>query len=559
MAKLSVKEAQALVKKRSAEWTENQRQWRFLQDSLEGGNRYKHADYALDPTAMDPSGYVPWYHYGYDPATSEPIALTYKQIVDRNLTPHLSEMSEEGRDLYALRLHRTPIPTNLSRAIRCHMSRIYAREVRRDGPPALLEWWEDVDGSGVDMKKWMVDTVAPLLLALGQIDLVFDHPAAEKGVAVETRRDLIDAGLDSCVGGVILPENLLWWRLDGRTKRYAECLIFERGDEGAAFRHWTAKDSNLYDKNGQWLPERSYGHPYGIVPIRRFFDRRRVRSTNVGESQYQAVADLQRAIYNATSELILGDVQNSHALLQGPEDCLQKEATIKVGPDGVLPIVKSTNGTSVSWQGWNFLDPPKGAQAEVRLHVQDFQDEADREGALSKPAGMTATATTAQSGISKIADRQDGNDRVAAIAEVLEGTELGIAELVLTVLADGRPEPADLDALAVEYPREFELYSLSDLTEAAADIAAIAATAGALPETETELLQRIASLALPGLGEDRRTVIKEEIAAYVRSYPARQAEREREREEADEAEVVNPEPELESGPGSITLNSPMPS
>jgi hypothetical protein len=484
-------------------------------------------------------------------------------------------MSTSGRDLYAMRLHRTPVPMILARAIRCHLSKIYSREVRREGTPELVAWWADVDGAGTPIEQWMIETVAPLLLALGQIDLIFDHPSADAGSPPMTRRDLIDAGIDACFAGVILPENLLWWKLN-RRKVYEECLVFERGEIGAGFRHWTTTDSNLYDKNGVYQPEYSYRHPYGIVPIRRFFDRRRVRSKNTGESQYGAVAELQRAIYNATSELILGDVQASHAVLQGPEDCLQKEATIPIGPSNILPIIKSSTGTTVSWQGWSFLDPPKGAQDAVRQHVQDFQDEADRESALSKPAGMVERSTTSQSGISKIVDQQDGNERVAAIAAVLERCEVGIAELALTVLSDGMPDPGALAQIDVEYPREFELYSLADLTEAAQDIATIVGDVGQLPETQTELVQRIASLALPGLAEDRRQVIRDEIAAYIRALAQR-------RPDGGlaaggpvptpeyggvpvqggylpgEAEAVNVEPALESGPGSVTLQSPVPS
>ena len=41
-----------LIDRRHVEWVEHHKQWRFLADSLEGGSRYRHADYAVDPTRL---------------------------------------------------------------------------------------------------------------------------------------------------------------------------------------------------------------------------------------------------------------------------------------------------------------------------------------------------------------------------------------------------------------------------------------------------------------------------------------------------------------------------
>jgi hypothetical protein len=559
MPPLPQKDARKLVQRRHPEWEENHRWWRFLADSLEGGNRYRHADYTIDPTATTPAGVMPWYNFGYDPATSEQITISYKQIVDRNLIPHLSEMGED-RDLYALRLHRTPVPMVLARGVRSHLSRIYSREIQRDGPRPLVDWWADVDGSGTRVDEWMAEVVAPLFLTLGQLDLIVDHPEAPPGAAIETRADQAEAGVNGCVAGVILPENLPWWRLD-RRRRYAEALVFERGEDyAAAYRHWTAEDWTLYDVRGKVLAHE--GHGFGRVPIVRVFDRRRARSGNVGESRYGPVADTQRALYNALSELILGDVQGSNAILSGPEDYLQKDASIPIGPGKILPMKGLTNaqGMVAGYAEFKFLDPPKGAQDAIRQHVQDFRDDADRDSALCKPAGMVGGTTTAQSGVSKIADKEDGNAYLAEVAEALERVEVAVAELALTVLGDGPPSPADLDGLDVEYPKQFELYTLSDLADAGAAIQSFAATAGALPEVETEVLQRLVSVALPGLSDDRQEELRAEVADYVRSFAVR-------RQEADEAAAAGDDAtpadagipgQLDAG-GSMTLLASNPS
>ena len=84
-------------------------------------------------------------------------------------------------DDYELRRARTPVPTFVAEAVETHLARIYAREVRRDGSPELVRWWADVDGCGATIDQWMTETVAPLLLVLGQLDLYIDHPPAPVG------------------------------------------------------------------------------------------------------------------------------------------------------------------------------------------------------------------------------------------------------------------------------------------------------------------------------------------------------------------------------------------
>lgn len=546
MPPLTAKDSGDLVKRRHNEWREFQRDWRWLQDSLEGGNRYKHADYTISPDAEMMLGHRPWYSYGpnygfgVDTLTAENVQFTYGQIVDRNLVPHLSETGEDGRDIYALRLHRTPVPTNVARAISSHLSRIYSREITRKGSAQLKTWWEDVDGCGTPMDRWMQETVAPLLLVLGQIDLVLDLPKDETKVEVKTVRDKADLEQDRCIAAIILPENLVWWEKDARG-RYLEVLVLERKGEKVCYRHWTATDSNLYDARGVFIAAESHEHELGFCPVVRVFDRRKVRCKNVGQSQYESIADLQRAIYNARSELILGDVQQSHAQLQGNAKYLQKDAVVPVGPSNILPV------DSEDKIEWSYVEPPKGAQQEVRVHIQDFQDEADRDGALLKPAGMTQGTTVAQSGVSKIADQTDGNAMLAQRADTLERAEILASQFALAVITNSTPDKIDAKSITITYPKQFELYTLEDLSAALDDIQRTASLAGALPEVETELLQRMASVALPGLDDDRLKVLRTEIEEFV-ANAAKEREMEPEPTPGEVDEFGNPiEPDPMAG------------
>jgi hypothetical protein len=136
-------------------------------------------------------------------------------------------MSAATDDDYELRRSRTPVPTFLAEAVETHLSRIYAREVVREGPENLRQWWNDINGCGMNIDQWMVETIAPLLLTLGQIDVIMDRPRAPKGAVVENQADCVLFGLDHCIAGYILPENMIWWRLDESSRRYEECLVAE--------------------------------------------------------------------------------------------------------------------------------------------------------------------------------------------------------------------------------------------------------------------------------------------------------------------------------------------
>ena len=527
MPKLSATQASKLVNRRHPEWVELQRHWRWLADSLEGGDRYSHADYLLDPVqdamadaASRDQNWPNLFQYptkgnGIDPLSGDAIGPVYGQISMRNLIPHLSETGTDGQDLYVMRRSRTPVPRLTERAVSRHIAKVFAKEIVREGPPQVEQWWANVDGRGASVDDWVQFDAGPLFLTLGMYDLLFDHPPAPDGAQVNSRADLRELGLDACVVKLTPPESTTWWVLERDGITYSEVVIFDRygaSDSGPLYWHWTDTDVRAYRSNGVEIEALARDHAFGRVPMVRCFDRRLMRTTHCGRSRYAGVADLQRAVYNLRSELTLGDVQQSHALLQGPEDYCQSGDAIPTGPGGILPMKRTQSG---GYQAWSFVDPPKGAQSATRDHVQDYQDEADRDAALAKPAGQTTGSTVSQSGISKIADSEDGNKLLAAVSTALQRFETAAAKMALVVLTDGQAKPAVLDQIKVTYPRQFDLDSLSDVAQAIDNIQRATAQAGALPLTEAELLKRAAMLALPGLSPEKTEAILAEIDAFA--------------------------------------------
>ena len=512
---------QDLVRRRHPEWQEHQLRWRWMLDSLEGGERYRQAVYGYDRRGLPVRNLIRHKREYPDPRNGSGASWDLPGVWAGGAPspgePGSDPASLATDDDYELRRARTPVPTFLAESVETHLSRIYAREVKRVGPDDLVGWWADVDGCGTSIDQWMTEAVAPLLLTLGQLDLLMDHPPAPEGEAIETKADIHRLGLDRCVASYILPENMLWWRLDPAGNRYEECLVleFHESDAGEVrrYRRWTETESTLYDEDGEVLSVAA--HPFGRVPIVRIFDRRKPRCKNIGQSRYEGVAERQREYYNRDSELILSDTTQAHPLLQGPEDFVQADGTIPIGPSWLLPKKKNTQGGSATYEGFEVVDFPKDAAESIRRNKSDIRDDVDRDSALVRPTGREGAA---QSGLSKAMDLVDGNNRLAKIAKVLARAEEIAAELATVVLRDGPPEP-EAGTVEILYPTEFDLFTASDLAGVTGEFQAIAARAGALPITESLMLSRLMRLCMPGLSDSQYARCDAEIGRHLKVPP----------------------------------------
>jgi hypothetical protein len=519
-------ESPSPVLRRHPEWIEHQLRWRWMLDSLEGGERYRQAVYGYDRRGLPVRNLIRHKREYPDPRDGSALNWELPGIWPSANpgpgAPGSDPASLATDDDYELRRARTPIPTFLAETVETHLSRIYAREVKRVGPEDLISWWTDVDDCGSTMDQWMADTVAPLLLTLGQLDLLMDHPSASEGDTIETRADVARLGLDRCVASYILPENMLWWRLDPPGHRYEECLVLEFHEKDDVplrrYRFWTKFDSTLYGEEGEILDVSP--HPFGRVPIVRIFDRRKPRCKNIGQSCYEGVAERQREYYNRDSELILSDTTQAHPLLQGPEDFVQADGTIPIGPSWLLPKKKNTQGGTTTYEGFEVVDFPKDAAESIRKNKADIRDDVDRDSALVRPSGRQGVA---QSGLSKAMDLVDGNNRLSKVARVLARAEKIAAELALLILRDGDSTPIAPGEVEITYPTEFDLFTASDLAAVTAEFQAIAARAGALPATESLLMGRLMRLCMPGLSDAQYALCDEEIGDYVSKHDRRSA------------------------------------
>ncbi|WP_422932054.1 hypothetical protein [Singulisphaera sp. PoT] len=537
-------EGKDIVSRRHVEWMEHQTRWQWLLDSYEGGQRYRNAIYGTDRKGYplrnlirhkreypDQSEYPNTGATGYGAGLPSPAGLN----ADFVFGPFAGLIGADPGataqdDDYELRRARTPVPEWVSDAVECHLGKIYDQEVMRDGPEPLIEWWKDVTGTGVCVDDWMSDTIAPMLMVLGQLDVLFDHPPVPDGVAIATQADVNKHNLSRCIASYILPENMVWWKLD-KGGRYEECLVKEYVDPSqwtqmptfqdraatvewakayTRFRHWTAKSSSLYDYDGNAVAE-PREHRFGRVPIVRVFDVRRHRSPHVGKSRYEPVAELMKEYFNILSELSFSNTLQAHPLLSGPQEFCSGDDTLSIGPGYILP--KKHDSTSGRYEGWEYVSPPKDPAESLRLNMHDLIDASDKASKQTKPAGVRgqSSGTVGQSGISKQLDATEGNKLLSRICKTLARAERDFLEFALLVIGDGPPKPSDLEAAKVTYPSRFDLFDLGELGDVIAEFQSAIATAGEAPVAEKLLLSTYLRRALVGLPDETYEELDEEL------------------------------------------------
>lgn len=511
-------------RRRHAEWRQHHTHWAWLLDSYEGGEQYRDAVYGVDSGGMPVHNLVRHRREYPDSRDGGPDAAVVASLQGASGDYPSWRFATDD---FELRKRRTPVPSFVPEAVGLHLSRIYSREITREGPAALEGWWADVDGLGTPIDVWMDETVAPLLFVLGQIDVVFERPAAPAGAAVETQADADRLRLGRCVAHYVLPQNVLWWRLrdDGR---YAEALVREFYDDGMGrlrkrYRHWTESDVAVYAADGT-VAEASRPHGYGVVPMARFFDRRKFRTRNVGQSRYETIAELQREYYNRDSELILSDSLQAHPILQVPSDLLEPSSEISVGPGYVLPMIRNPVGSGTGYQASSYITPSKDPADSIRLNKADMREAVDRNSDLAKPAGAIGSSAraSAQSGVAKQLDSTSGNDRLAKMSRTLQRVEEGmVAEVMRTLGLSGETR--------VVYPSEFHLYNAAEMGRALMEFQEVVRGLTGLRETETRMLKRFARLVMPGHDDRTYALLDQEVD---RLYPEMLEEARRLREPA---------------------------
>lgn len=582
-----------LVKRRSAEWREKHVMWQWLQDSYEGGDRYRQAEYGSDRRGRPVRNLLRHRSESPDPLmnpsalnglvnaqTREPINSIEGSFGMAPGQAGAAPGAVANDDDYEMRRSRTAIPEFTSEVVSIWLAKIYDQEIKREGPKVLMDWWKDVDGKGTPVDEYMQGTLAPQLVVNATMDMVLDRPPLAPGQSPpETLSGEKEMRLDRCVMDYILPQNMVWAVRD-YAGNYLQCLVREwhDGDNSDSsnantktaaeqqtacvrYRHWTEAEWKLYSADGSDVLDRG-DVPY--IPIVRLIDQPIFRKRTIGKSRCERIAGLQFVYYNVDSEMIVSNVTQAHAVLSGPESYCKGDSSVPVGPGNILPMKPLVrNGETIGHEHWAFISPDKDPFLSLRQYCLDLIDQKDTSACLTKPAGVTGTSANAvsQSGASKTIDANTGDKLLTSLAKMLQKSERIVAEWALRCLLVRPLTQPERDSIKITYPGRFQLFSAAELCDMASKVQNVAASAGDLPLTIGQFLMAIIKAAFPGMQDLAYEDLEEEVTEFLKTVSGKKDKE----HELDEAAMDSAHQTLKSGgsdsaaatPGKSSVNPAM--
>jgi hypothetical protein len=213
-------------------------------------------------------------------------------------------------------------------------------------------------------------------------------------------------------------------------------------------------------------------------------------------------------------------------LLQGPEDYVQADGAVPIGPSWLLPKKKNTGGGNATYEGFEVVQFPKDGAESIRQNMYNIRQDVDRDAKLIQPSLISDSGKgqIEQSGISKSIDAKPASSRLIQIADALARVETIAAEYALIVLTNGNPpittdDDDSASELEIVYPASFDLYTASDVAVAISDFMELAAKTGnkGLEDIETAALERHIRLAMPCLRDEVYDTFDANIKTFIAS------------------------------------------
>jgi hypothetical protein len=512
-------EAKRLIDRRHPEYSEYVDITRWILDTLEGGDAYRDAQYGNDDYGQP--RYNLLRHKREYPGLAGSLTDEFGERLP--FQPSYTEIQDNNKSIemdFEIRRQRTPVPSFLATFMEKQLSKIYKRSIKREGPDLLMQWIDNIDGRETSLEEWMREEVAPLLSSLGMIDLAFYHPVRSPDEPVMFG-DQLNAPERQCVVKCILPENILWWRLDYTGRYYVEVntlkySITDEGEEIKTIVNWTNEDWSEYNMEGKLLETSEHG--LGIVPIVRVFDRRRFREDHSARSRMYPIVDLSKCYYNEESELIVNNTLHNNPIIQGPDTGDDSDRTPINRWYMLKKIFDAVSGTVVNYE---YLQPNVTTFEFMNSRLDGLLERMEAAAALTRSAGAVQTegrGQVAQSGVSKAYDQVEGSEYLSSIAKILQSCEWTILQFAWIVLNDGfdNTAPDEFDEIVVLYPTEFNLLSFDQYALIVETMATyLESGLGKLPTDEKLTLKFLVRSKHPDMTADEIEEIDKEIESLI--------------------------------------------
>jgi len=437
------------------EYNRNRERWIFLLNSFIGGDEYRRAGY-----------------------------LTKYQL-------------ETGAD-YKLRCDTTPLDNHCSSTVGIYLSFLFRENPDRDfkdweGFEDVEAFLEDADLDGRSLDHFMKD--------MAMWSLVFGHSwciMTKPDVGAETAADEDIMGARPYVN-LLSPLSVLDWTWErqptGRYKLVYFKYIEEILDKVTVVKVWTPETIETWhledDKKEAQLME-TVPNGLGMIPaILNYAKRSAVRGQGV--SLINDIADIQRMIYNLTSEIEQGHRLEGHPSLVVPQDAEYGSGAgslvvLPVGSDpGLKPYYLQHSGANIT---------------TMHASIQKLVEAIDR---LAHTGGVRGIETKTLSGVAMEVEMSLLSARLAEAADNLELTEEQMWRLF--GVYQGRVWSGE-----VEYPGNFNVRD----EQREIQQLAIAKQAATNPKVLNIIDGRLVEL----LGEEEDVIFAEEMQGASEGLPA---------------------------------------
>ena len=360
---------------------------------------------------------------------------------------HLVRYQNETDKEYLARLHATPLENHCASVISVYNSFMFRQDPTRElgnmtSLPIMDDILEDADLDGRSFNQFMSD--------VNVWTSVFGHAwviVAQPNVEAVTRAQQLEMGVRPYLN-MLTPLSVIDWQFErdavGRYKLSYFKYIEDINGDNVTVKEWYPDSiiTQIYDSKSQYM-----GQPIveenqlGVIPAVVIYNQR-TGFRGVGKSDIADIADLQRFIYNATSEVDQSIRLNTHPSLVktvNTQAGIGAGSLINVTEDmdpALKPYLLEYNGASV------------GSIYEAIAHAISAIDK------MANTGAVRATESKTISGVAMETEFQLLNSKLSSKARAMELGEENIWQFIAMYMDrkwDGK----------ITYPNSFNIRDTS--------------------------------------------------------------------------------------------------
>ena len=335
---------------------------------------------------------------------------------------HLQRYQTESPQEYNSRLKTTPLPNHCQSVVSVYTSFLFREGVYRElgniaNDPAYHDFMKDADYEGRDINHFMED-VATWASVFGHAYVIVAKP----DIGATTRADEVAAGVRPYLS-MLTPQYVLDWEYsrDATGKYQLDYFKYIEEVNGSVttVKEWTndtIKTSIVDEENNSINDIIVEENGMGKIPVVICYNRRSsVRG--IGVSDLADIADLQKFIYNAMSEVDQSIRLNTH-----PSLVKTKDTNAGIGAGSVIQMEDNLDGALKPY----LLEFTGASVSSIYEAITNAIDTIDK---IANTGAVRATESRQMSGYAIETEFQLLNSRLSQKANSIQLAEEGIWRL----------------------------------------------------------------------------------------------------------------------------------